>query len=136
MFCDALLIYRAVEVLTFIVLVLMWQRTASLERGAAVSYLLVYSLICGACFFVDFVINSVECGNYTFSLILGARSFMFFSKLPVYGLHYWLPKAHVESYVVGSSLLAGLMLKLGVYVVSAGVEFTLLRVLLRQVAVF
>lgn len=34
-------------------------------------------------------------------------------KLPVYGLHRWLPIAHVEAPTFGSMLLAGLLLKLG-----------------------
>jgi NADH:ubiquinone oxidoreductase subunit 4 (subunit M) len=135
-FCDSLLVYTFLEVLTFIVLVLMWQRAASLEGGVAGSYLLVYSLICRACYFLDLCVLGVECGNYPFLMALGLRSVMFFSKLPVYGLHYWLPKAHVEAYVVGSSLLAGLMLKLGVYVVGASAEFVLAGVILRQLAVF
>lgn len=36
-------------------------------------------------------------------------------KLPMYGLHVWLPKAHVEAPVGGSLLLAGTLLKLGGY---------------------
>lgn len=36
-------------------------------------------------------------------------------KLPLYGLHYWLPQAHVEAPTVGSMVLAGLLLKLGGY---------------------
>lgn len=41
--------------------------------------------------------------------------FAFFVKLPVYGLHIWLPKAHVEAPLAGSILLAGVLLKLGGY---------------------
>jgi len=36
-------------------------------------------------------------------------------KAPLYTLHSWLPKAHVEAPLVGSILLAGVMLKLGRY---------------------
>lgn len=40
---------------------------------------------------------------------------VFFVKLPIYGLHIWLPKAHVESPLGGSMILAGVLLKLGGY---------------------
>jgi len=38
-------------------------------------------------------------------------SIIFFSKLPIYFLHHWLPKAHVEVVTCGSAILARLMLK-------------------------
>lgn len=38
---------------------------------------------------------------------------IFLVKLPVYGLHIWLPYAHVEASTKGSIILAGLILKLG-----------------------
>jgi NADH-ubiquinone oxidoreductase chain 4 len=37
----------------------------------------------------------------------------FLVKFPMYGVHLWLPKAHVEAPVRGSMILAGLLLKLG-----------------------
>lgn len=41
-------------------------------------------------------------------------TFLCFSvKLPIYGLHFWLPMAHVEAPTFGSILLAGVLLKLG-----------------------
>jgi NADH-ubiquinone oxidoreductase chain 4 len=39
----------------------------------------------------------------------------FLAKAPLYGLHLWLPKAHVEAPAVGSIVLAGTLLKLGTY---------------------
>lgn len=39
----------------------------------------------------------------------------FASKIPMFPFHIWLPEAHVEAPTVGSVLLAGILLKLGVY---------------------
>jgi proton-translocating NADH-quinone oxidoreductase chain M len=39
----------------------------------------------------------------------------FASKVPMFPFHVWLPEAHVEAPTVGSVLLAGILLKLGVY---------------------
>nr|YP_004222093.1 NADH dehydrogenase subunit 4 [Penelopides panini]ADW41491.1 NADH dehydrogenase subunit 4 [Penelopides panini] len=44
-----------------------------------------------------------------------ALSTAFMVKAPLYGLHLWLPKAHVEAPIAGSMLLAALLLKLGGY---------------------
>lgn len=41
--------------------------------------------------------------------------FSFSSKIPMFPFHIWLPEAHVEAPTVGSVLLAGILLKLGVY---------------------
>jgi proton-translocating NADH-quinone oxidoreductase chain M len=41
--------------------------------------------------------------------------FSFASKIPLFPFHIWLPEAHVEASTVGSVLLAGILLKLGVY---------------------
>jgi NADH-quinone oxidoreductase subunit M len=58
--------------------------------------------------------------NYNFSeseqYFLWLAFFLSFaSKIPVFPLHIWLPEAHVEAPTVGSVLLAGILLKLGVY---------------------
>merc|ERR1712105_143760 len=41
--------------------------------------------------------------------------FAFLTKFPIFGVHLWLPKAHVEAPVSGSMILAGILLKLGRY---------------------
>lgn len=50
-------------------------------------------------------------GKIRFFLI----SIMFIVKIPIFGLHLWLPKAHVERPTLGSIILAGVLLKIGVF---------------------
>nr|QNT26955.1 NADH dehydrogenase subunit 4 [Trigonopterus daun] len=42
-------------------------------------------------------------------------NFVFFVKMPMFFIHLWLPKAHVEAPISGSMVLAGVMLKMGGY---------------------
>nr|ASM41876.1 NADH dehydrogenase subunit 4 [Scaphoideus varius] len=50
-----------------------------------------------------------------FFLIHFIMVFVFMVKLPMFLVHFWLPKAHVQAPVAGSMILAGLMLKIGGY---------------------
>nr|YP_009740467.1 NADH dehydrogenase subunit 4 [Ceratophysella communis]QID03194.1 NADH dehydrogenase subunit 4 [Ceratophysella communis] len=50
------------------------------------------------------------------SLVLSLSLIMaFLAKMPMFLVHLWLPKAHVEAPVAGSMILAGVLLKLGGY---------------------
>lgn len=54
--------------------------------------------------------------SFTEQLFLWIAFFLSFaSKIPMFPFHIWLPEAHVEAPTVGSTLLAGILLKLGVY---------------------
>jgi NADH-quinone oxidoreductase subunit M len=49
------------------------------------------------------------------SLLFMAFMFAFAVKVPVFPLHTWLPDAHVEAPTGGSVILAGILLKMGIY---------------------
>nr|QZZ18249.1 NADH dehydrogenase subunit 4 [Dikraneura zlata] len=53
---------------------------------------------------------------YSYSFVLHfCLIFAFLVKLPMFMVHFWLPKAHVQAPVSGSMILAGLLLKIGGY---------------------
>ena len=65
-------------------------------------------------------LNFEYLSSYNFTLLeqrwLWLSFFLSFSaKIPMFPFHIWLPEAHVEAPTVGSVLLAGILLKLGVY---------------------
>lgn len=58
--------------------------------------------------------TSFNCYFIAPSIVCSLVVFLRFSvKLPIFGLHFWLPMAHVEAPTFGSIILAGILLKLG-----------------------
>nr|YP_010371922.1 NADH dehydrogenase subunit 4 [Peleteria iavana]UOX27102.1 NADH dehydrogenase subunit 4 [Peleteria iavana] len=53
--------------------------------------------------------------NFFFEVLYFSLVMAFLVKMPMFLVHLWLPKAHVEAPVSGSMILAGIMLKLGGY---------------------
>nr|APX40715.1 NADH dehydrogenase subunit 4 [Cryptocephalus bipunctatus] len=104
------------------------------ERLEAGFYLLFYTLM----FSLPMMLVIFYCYNnvgtlsyYKLSLQLNQYLFIcmnmvFLVKMPMFFLHLWLPKAHVEAPVSGSMILAGVMLKLGGYGLMRFLKFFLL----------
>nr|YP_010480543.1 NADH dehydrogenase subunit 4 [Nasonia giraulti]ACH81760.1 NADH dehydrogenase subunit 4 [Nasonia giraulti]UVN15271.1 NADH dehydrogenase subunit 4 [Nasonia giraulti] len=61
------------------------------------------------------ILNNIIEFNYLKGIMYLYMIFAFLVKLPLFMLHMWLPKAHVEAPICGSMILAGVMLKLGGY---------------------
>nr|YP_010166681.1 NADH dehydrogenase subunit 4 [Mystonectes coelamboides]QRV62772.1 NADH dehydrogenase subunit 4 [Mystonectes coelamboides] len=95
------------------------------ERLQAGIYLLFYTLFASLPMMVGifFYYNYYMSLNYFFfNDFYFFNAYMFLSmivaflvKMPMYLVHLWLPKAHVEAPVSGSMILAGILLKLGGY---------------------
>ena len=88
------------------------------EKVAASLYLLVYTVVGSVPLLIITlrVIGCVFTGLVTLSGFTSlCVSVAFMVKAPAYTLHVWLPKAHVESPLLGSMLLSGVILKLGAY---------------------
>nr|YP_010233741.1 NADH dehydrogenase subunit 4 [Oryctes rhinoceros]QSZ78110.1 NADH dehydrogenase subunit 4 [Oryctes rhinoceros]WAT94206.1 NADH dehydrogenase subunit 4 [Oryctes rhinoceros] len=94
------------------------------ERLQAGVYLLFYTLFASlpmmvSIFYYYSISNSLDyfyISNFDSSIYMYmCMNMVFFIKIPMYFVHLWLPKAHVEAPVSGSMILAGVMLKLGGY---------------------
>nr|YP_010990664.1 NADH dehydrogenase subunit 4 [Paravarcia deceptrix]WOW99108.1 NADH dehydrogenase subunit 4 [Paravarcia deceptrix] len=93
------------------------------ERLMAGFYLIFYTLFASFPFLlvILFIMNFYGGFFFFFDFKLIDNFLMFFIlfsfmiKFPLFGFHLWLPSAHVEAPVMGSMVLAGVLLKLGGY---------------------
>ena len=125
---DLLLFYVFFEaiLIPMYLLIGVW---GSRERKTRAAYLFFFYTLCGSImlligilylYTITGTLNLEYILSFQFSLkeqkILWICFFLSFaSKIPMFPFHIWLPEAHVEAPTVGSVLLAGILLKLGVY---------------------
>nr|YP_009122329.1 NADH dehydrogenase subunit 4 [Hyla tsinlingensis]AJH66080.1 NADH dehydrogenase subunit 4 [Hyla tsinlingensis] len=104
---------------------------AQKERMLAGTYLLFYTLFGSMALLTALLFFHETFGTLSISLIKDSMKELhpsacmmawwaacftaFLVKMPLYGVHLWLPKAHVEAPIAGSMILAGTLLKLGGY---------------------
>jgi NADH-ubiquinone oxidoreductase chain 4 len=94
------------------------------ERVQAGVYLLFYTLLASLPLLVGILYIYSSLGSLCLFLLRGGvvgglfyvcMVLAFLVKMPMFLMHLWLPKAHVEASVSGSMILAGVLLKLGGY---------------------
>ena len=96
------------------------------ERVQAGIYLLFYTLLASLPLLVGILFIYSSLGSLCLFLLCGGdllvgglfyvcMVFAFLVKMPMFMVHLWLPRAHVEAPVSGSIILAGVLLKLGRY---------------------
>ncbi len=125
---DLLLFYIFFEAI-LIPMYIMIGLFGSRDRKIRASYLFFFYTLCGSLLFlIGIIYIYTKVGTFDYSYIAAykftfeeelflwlAFFFSFASKIPMFPFHIWLPEAHVEAPTVGSVLLAGILLKLGVY---------------------
>nr|QXG82641.1 NADH dehydrogenase subunit 4 [Rhagonycha fulva] len=114
-------IFFEISVIPTLILILGWGYQP--ERIQAGIYMFFYMLLTSlpmmiSIFYLYMKFNSLDffkLMNLNSYLLFFCLTMIFMVKIPMYFVHLWLPKAHVEAPVSGSMILAGIMLKLGGY---------------------
>ncbi|YP_008815279.1 NADH dehydrogenase subunit 4 (mitochondrion) [Pyrgilauda ruficollis] len=128
---ELMLFYIAFEATLIPTLILITRWGSQPERLNAGIYLLFYTLASSLPLLIAILHLQNQIGtlylpmlklshpplNTSWSGLIAGLALLlaFMVKAPLYGLHLWLPKAHVEAPIAGSMLLAALLLKLGGY---------------------
>nr|YP_009918937.1 NADH dehydrogenase subunit 4 [Praia tianmunica]QMJ96289.1 NADH dehydrogenase subunit 4 [Praia tianmunica] len=124
---DLLMFYLFFESSMIPVLFLIFGWGFQLDRIQASFYLLFYTLFASLPLLISIIY--VYYSQYSLCLYLYFEGIIFLSlnylylfmilsflvKMPMFLVHLWLPKAHVEAPISGSMILAAIMLKLGGY---------------------
>nr|YP_010350340.1 NADH dehydrogenase subunit 4 [Ixodes woyliei]UOK09769.1 NADH dehydrogenase subunit 4 [Ixodes woyliei] len=121
---SLLMFYFFFESVLFPIILIIFNWGNQPERLQAGIYMLMYTLFGSYPLLVIMLLYGEESLNYFYMNIMMSfnTGYLFFFmilgflvKIPMFFVHLWLPKAHVEAPISGSMILAAVLLKLGVY---------------------
>lgn len=122
--CDLFSLYLAYEFSLIPILYILVVGGSYPDRSLSAIYILVFTAVFSFPFMSYVLYSLLDIGSLSFlsfnAVSWGCRTYVmlfafstFLVKFPIYGLHFWLPIAHVEAPTYGSIILAGLLLKIG-----------------------
>nr|BEI62459.1 NADH dehydrogenase subunit 4 [Ixodes nipponrhinolophi] len=121
---NLMMFYFFFEAVLFPIIMLIFNWGNQPERLQAGVYMLMYTLLGSMPLFVLMLLYGEVTLNYLFldfwfnnsmGVLFILMMLGFLVKVPMFFVHLWLPKAHVEAPISGSMILAAVLLKLGVY---------------------
>jgi NADH-ubiquinone oxidoreductase chain 4 len=116
------LFYLLFELVFLIMLFYLFQFGVKLDREISAYYIFFFTLSLSLPLLIYIIISIESIKSTRFFRVGGWMGYwwlviflVFLVKVPIFGLHMWLPKAHVEASLPGSILLSGVLLKVGFY---------------------
>ena len=125
---NIILLLIAFEVILVLMYFLISKWGSKLYKIRSSFYLLIFTIVGSILLLINIILLLLLCGSTNLIIIENIEyninsqislSLLFIIgfgiKVPMFPFHIWLPEVHTESYTSGSVILAGILLKLGIF---------------------